>query len=284
MTVILIMLGGAVVAAWTAAMLGTASERPAFIMQRPIAALAGGVIFIVAGLAPPEMSSEALVQRVYEDASDCARIAPTDALSCITSAIPSMCKTNAITMISSGWNEATRQALNVCVMSCATSGYWSTSVGPCSRPIATGAWAERGIVALLVAFGAGFLYRRISSLRGNSIANPPDNSTEVQTNRGLNATGNHTKQSPPEDERTQLKVLDTILAEDAPLYSRVREELGHGNIDKTLWDKASALAEGNENRARAFYVELRVTSLKCGIGASLSADQLEIAKSIGLLG
>lgn len=106
----------------------------------------------------------------------------------------------------------------------------------------------------------------------------------MQTNRGLNASGNHTKQSPPEDERTQLKVLDTLLAEDAPLYSSVREELGRGNIDQILWDKASALAEGNENHARAFYVELRVTSLKCGTGASLSADQLEIAKSIGLLG
>ena len=61
--------------------------------------------------------------------------------------------------------------------------------------------------------------------------------------------------------RLKLNSAKSRLVEER-LYEMVMDELDSGNIRKGIWGKALALSNGNDNQAKARYIELRVESLK----------------------
>ncbi len=49
---------------------------------------------------------------------------------------------------------------------------------------------------------------------------------------------------------------------DEQLYAQVAEELSEGNVKAGLWTKATADADGNENKIKALYIKYRVQSMQ----------------------
>ena len=49
--------------------------------------------------------------------------------------------------------------------------------------------------------------------------------------------------------------------EDKYFYEQVAEELRQGNIDKGIWAKSIAKSDGNENKAKSIYIQLRAKYL-----------------------
>jgi hypothetical protein len=65
-------------------------------------------------------------------------------------------------------------------------------------------------------------------------------------------------------------------AQEAALYAQVMEELEQGNRDKGLWGKALAETEGDEAKANARYMKLRVQALADLL--NVSADMAQRAE------
>ena len=68
---------------------------------------------------------------------------------------------------------------------------------------------------------------------------------------------------------------------DEAFYEQAAEELRLGTADKGLAAKAFAKAEGNERKANAAYMELRVVQLKADAAAKLGN---ELAKETARMG
>ncbi len=68
---------------------------------------------------------------------------------------------------------------------------------------------------------------------------------------------------------SEAKVVRAVEnARDEALYARVAAELARAEVRPGLWAKATNLAEGNERKATAQYIGLRVEQLKIQLGAA----------------
>jgi hypothetical protein len=52
------------------------------------------------------------------------------------------------------------------------------------------------------------------------------------------------------------------MSKEDDFYAKVADEISAGQLDRTLWTKAFAQADGEENRAKATYIRLRTAQLQ----------------------
>ena len=81
------------------------------------------------------------------------------------------------------------------------------------------------------------------------------------------------------NERSNVpKEEDSVSMNDDAFYDQVAEEIETGNLVRGVWTRAFAEADGDENRAKAIYIKLRVKKLfeesrRQGVGAGRDNDE-----------
>ena len=81
--------------------------------------------------------------------------------------------------------------------------------------------------------------------------------------KGTNGTNDYGK--PPENLLRKIQTPSFFIAscsDDDAFYREAYEELENSQVDKTLWAKAFAQCNGNENQAKALYIKSRVLQMR----------------------
>jgi hypothetical protein len=107
--------------------------------------------------------------------------------------------------------------------------------------------------------------------RGCRVLDSQESGVEKKSDSPDVVSGSNERANVPKEE-------DSVSMNDDAFYDQVAEEIETGNLVRGVWVRAFSEADGDENRAKAIYIKLRVTKLSANY-----RQQKEVTQSEGAI-